>query len=63
VWHRDPGGKWTFYSIVAAEQSCSRYFGSEIEENVHAQVHIRWSGPDEFRLMVEGSRPLVWRLR
>lgn len=39
IWHRDPGRKWTFYS-VAPEQSCSRYFGSEIEENVHAHIRI-----------------------
>jgi len=24
--HRDPGGKWTFYSTVEPEQSCSSYF-------------------------------------
>jgi hypothetical protein len=63
IWHRDPGGKWTFYSTVAPEQSCSRYFGGEIEENMHAQVRIEWSGPDEFRVMVEGSRPLVWEVK
>ncbi len=48
---------------MAPEQSCSRSFGSEIEENVHAQVRIEWSGPDEFRVMVEGSRPLVREIK
>jgi hypothetical protein len=45
IWHRNPGGKWTIYSTVAPEQSCFRYFGSEIDENVHAQVRIEWSQP------------------
>ena len=26
VWHRDPAGRWTFYSTVAPEQGCPRYF-------------------------------------
>ncbi len=63
ILYRDPGGKWTFYSTVAPEQSCSRYFGSDIEENVRAQIRIAWSGPDEFRVLVEGSRPLVWEVK
>jgi hypothetical protein len=60
IWHRDPLGKWTFYSTVAPEQSCSRYFSSELEQNVHAQVRIEWSGPERFRVVAEGSRPLTW---
>ena len=62
IWHRDPGDKWTFYSTVAPEQSCSRYFGREVEENVQAQVRIEWSGPNEFRVMAECSRPLMWNV-
>lgn len=62
IWHRDPHGNWTFYSTVAPEQSCSRYFGSQVEENVHAQIHIQWSGPDTFRVVAEGRRPLSWEI-
>ena len=62
VWHRDPGGNWTFYSTTAPEQSCSRYFGSQVEENVHAQVRIEWGGPDKFRVIADGSRPLSWEV-
>jgi len=60
VWHRDPIGNWTFYSTTAPEQSCFRYFGSQVEENVHARVRIEWGGPDKFRVIVDGSRPLSW---
>ena len=28
VWHRDPGGDWTFYATTPGPQSCSRYFSS-----------------------------------
>jgi hypothetical protein len=63
IWHRNPSGKWTFYSTVAPEQSCSRYFSSEVEENVHAKVRIDWSGPDEFRVLAEGAGPLVWEVK
>jgi hypothetical protein len=63
IWHRDPGGKWTFYSTVTPEQSCSRYFGSQVDENVHAQIRIEWIGPDEFRVIADGSRPLTWEVR
>lgn len=60
VWHRDPAGTWTFYSTVAPEQSCSRYFGSEIEDNVHADIQIAWKGPDTLRVVAECSRRLTW---
>src|ERR1700692_2648702 len=44
VWHR-----------TAHEQSCSRYVGGQVEENVHAQVRIEWGRPDKFRVIVDGS--------
>src|SRR5512146_2711480 len=53
IWHRDPAGTWTFYSTVAPEQSCSRYFGSETEHNIHADIQIVWSGPESFRVVAE----------
>jgi hypothetical protein len=62
VWHRDPSGRWTFYSDVAPEQSCSRYFGNDIEENIHAEIRVEWVGPDTFRVITEGPRPLYWEV-
>ncbi len=62
VWHRDPGGSWTFYSNVAPERSCSRYFGSQIEENVHADLRVEWTGPNDFRVTADGLRPLTWEV-
>ena len=62
VWHRDPEGRWTFYSTVAPERSCSLYFGRQGERNVHAHVHIEWNGPRRFRAVVGGSRLLIWEV-
>lgn len=62
IWHRCSGGRWTFYSTVAAEQSCSRYFGSEIVDDVRADIQIVWTGPDTLRVVAECSRPLNWEI-
>jgi hypothetical protein len=60
VWHRDPAGQWTFYSTVAPEQGCSRYFGSEIERNVAAPIHIEWLGPAQFLVVVKDA--VTWEV-
>jgi hypothetical protein len=60
VWHRDPRGKWTFYSTVAPELSCSRYFGGQIEQNVHSDVRIEWTGDQRFRVIAAGPPPFTW---
>jgi hypothetical protein len=60
VWHRNPEGCWTFYSTVAPEQGCSRYFGSEVEKNVVMPIHIEWLGPAQF-LVVAGST-ITWEV-
>ncbi len=62
VWHRDPEGHWTFYSTVAPEQSCSRYFSNELEGSVTSEIQIEWDGPESFHLEVRGARPLTWAL-
>ena len=31
IWHRDPGGRWTFYESVRCEVACTRYFGSAVQ--------------------------------
>ena len=61
VWHRDPAGRWTFYSNVAPEQSCARYFGKEIETNVVAPIRVDWLGPSHFLVLVENA--VMWEVR
>jgi len=62
VWHRDPRGTWTFYSTVAPEQSCSRYFGSEGEKNLHVNIQIVWTASDTLQVLAECSPPLTWEI-
>lgn len=45
VWHRAPGGAWTFYSDIEPLQSCGRFFGAEIERAVQCPIEISWPGP------------------
>lgn len=60
VWHRDPAGCWTFYSTVAPEHGCSRYFGREIERDVVAPIRVEWLGPARFVVLVEEA--VTWEV-
>jgi hypothetical protein len=60
VWHRNPAGNWTFYSTVAPERGCSRYFGREIQRNVVGPINIVWTGPAQFRVVIGDT--LRWQV-
>ena len=61
VWHRDPGGAWSFYSGNEPEQSCPRYFAdSPTTHTVHANIDLDWVGPYELRVTIPDV--LDWRL-
>jgi hypothetical protein len=60
VWHRDPEGHWTFYSTLAPEWACSRYFGSEVERNVVLPIDIQWLAPAQFLVVAENA--LTWEV-
>lgn len=46
VWHRDPGGVWTFYATTPAEQSCARYFSSATPQDaVQCDIDVAWTDP------------------
>lgn len=45
VWHRDPGGAWTFYATTPAEHSCARYFSSATSNGaVECPIELTWTG-------------------
>ena len=52
VWHRDPSGRWTFYSTVPPEASCARYFGGEVARNVVTAIDIAWVDSMRFKVLV-----------
>ena len=60
VWHRSPANNWTFYSTVAPELGCARYFGAEIQRNIVAPIDIVWTGPARFRVLVADA--LDWEI-
>jgi hypothetical protein len=59
VWHRTPSGRWTFWSDVAPESSCTRYFGRSVDYVAVAPIRIVWTGPRAFRVIV-GDGFLDW---
>ncbi|MEO8139463.1 MAG: hypothetical protein ABI742_07455 [Gemmatimonadota bacterium] len=59
VWHRDPAGRWTFWSDIPPEASCARYFGTSIDRVAVAPIRISW--PDTHRLhVVVGDGAIDW---
>ena len=62
VWHRDPQGRWTFYTDVPPRLACPRYFGSAITEAVVREIEIAWRGPQDFTVSIEEDPGLDWRL-
>src|SRR5262249_18742907 len=52
VWHRDPSGRWTFYSTVAPDLSCARYFGGQVERNGVASIDIPSAASLRFRVVL-----------
>jgi hypothetical protein len=52
VWHLDPSGGWTFYSTVAPDLSCARYFGGQVRRNVVTPIEIAWADSTRFRVVV-----------
>jgi len=62
VWHRDPGGVWTFYGDVEPEQSCPRYFGEALHRVVMGEIDLTWDGPLEVSFRIPAAR-LQWGIR
>jgi hypothetical protein len=62
VWHRDPRGRWAFYSDVPPQLACPRYFGSAVGEAVVREIGITWPGPRDLNISIEGDSGLDWRL-
>ena len=59
LWHRDPGGAWTFYADAPPMQSCNRYFGSAVERFVPASIDLIWEGPRKLTVRIPEAN-LKW---
>lgn len=62
VWHRDPQGKWIFYTDVPPQLGCPRYFGSAVAEAEVRDIEIAWTGSRDFTVSIEDDPGLNWRL-
>ncbi len=51
VWHRDPDGRWDFYSDVEAMSSCNRFFGAAVAGFKQTEIRVSW--PESHRLVAE----------
>jgi len=61
VWYRNPAGRWTFWSDVAPQTSCARFFGRVVDEVRREAIFVRWTGPWSLRVMV-GDGVVDWRV-
>lgn len=52
VWHRNPGGAWTFYADVPPETACTRFFGAAVASAVVCPVTVEWAGESALRVEV-----------
>ena len=63
VWHRDPGGCWTFIQDVPPQNGCSRYFGSAVDRSLVQAIRIEWSSPWSFSVDSQGVHSVHWQVR
>jgi hypothetical protein len=50
VWHRQPDGRWAFWSDQADEHSCARYFSAALAETRRVAIELSW--PEDATLRV-----------
>jgi hypothetical protein len=59
VWHRDPGGAWTFYANAEPRFACTRFFGAAVSQAIETDITIAWPGPYRLRIEIR-TVPLEW---
>lgn len=62
VWHRDPGGRWTFYVSVEPWRSCPRYWGGALDRVVVTDIDLSWTEERELSLSIASER-VHWAMR
>ena len=63
IWHRDPGGCWTFVQDVPPQKGCSRYFGRSVDRVLVQDIRIEWANPWSFTVHSRGEHPVHWQVR
>lgn len=62
VWHRDPGGVWTFFVDQEPETTCPRYFGSAVDRVILSPIELNWEGPMQVSVRIPEVR-FEWAVR
>ena len=59
VWHRDPGGRWTFHADVPPPASCAHFHGDGAAAATVDRITLTWTGSRSLTVVVEDAR-LAW---
>jgi hypothetical protein len=62
IWHRNPEGLWNFYTDIAPQLSCPRYFGKAVAYVTVTPIQITWTGPYAFDVTAD-SPDFQWAVR
>jgi hypothetical protein len=61
IWHRSPGGRWSFWSTTEPEVSCARYTGEISDDTRQTAIRLAW--PEPYRLAISADDPsLSWEV-
>ena len=50
IWHRDPSGRWEFWSTQPPELSCNRYAGESVDQTERTSIDVAWLSEDRLRV-------------
>jgi hypothetical protein len=62
VWHRDPEGKWAFYSDVDPHLSCTRFFGNGLATSERSAITLAWDEPRRLTIAVWAAG-ITWEVQ
>jgi hypothetical protein len=62
IWHRNPGGHWTFYESARSEIACTRYFGADVERVEVGPIALEWEDGRRLRIRTEDPAHVDWRI-
>ncbi|HEX6575957.1 MAG TPA: hypothetical protein VF042_13395 [Gemmatimonadaceae bacterium] len=61
LWHRAPNNDWTFYTDLAPQLGCPRFFGALLADSIQADIHVTWAGPFTLHVSIPGAG-LEWEV-
>lgn len=62
IWHREPGGRWTFYESAPCDVACTRYFGDGVDRVRTGPIGLQWDGQRRLRVYTLDSPDVDWTI-